>query len=331
MDHFPPEEERLNEIQETVRHMFGIEIYSAEPIHRGWLNMKWKLSTNAGMLFAKQYHSRRYLLHEPEKLQQVLTIQNQLHDSGFPCPKIYGEDGQYILATSNGTKFVLTEFCQGEVIAPGHANIDQMGSLGFIAGKMHALLNRDNPSPDPPSWTPPSSAVLQEAWKNNWEGAQGNPCPAGLLEALEKQREIIEQLDHSVFLDCPRGWMHWDLWVDNILFDGDQVEAIIDFDRMRMLYPEMDVARALLSCALDTNSGTMNVSLVQSFIEQYRTAWHFPRGALVRAFRLLWCLEATNWMVHDMDKYSAPPARFARENIWMTCHWNELDGMFGSI
>ena len=110
-----------------------------------------------------------------------------------------------------------------------------------------------------------------------------------------------------------------------------KVAAILDFDRMRVLYPELDVARALLSCALDVESGKMEPDLADRFLEGYRSAHPFPRGGLPRAFKLLWWLEATNWMVHDMDKYSAPPARFARENIWLTRNWNELEDRFGEL
>lgn len=332
MDHFPPERERLDEIKWTIYQKFGIEINEAQPIHRGWLNNKWKLSTSRGNLFVKQYHSQRYRLHEPDKLELVLRMQNELHESGFPCPRIFSNDGQHVLSSVQGTRFVLTQFCQGDVIDPGTANESQMADLGRITGMMHTLLNHDEARRSGQlAWRPPTRENLLALWRKNWDNAQVQTCPDGLLAALEMQGEIIQGLDMTEFAVCEPGWMHWDLWVDNILFQNDRVAAVIDFDRMRWLYPEMDVARALLSCTLDVERGEMDGALVQAFMEGYRSTYRFTRGGLPRAFRLLWCLEATNWMVHDMDMYSAPPARFARENMWLTTYWVEMDDLFGDI
>lgn len=331
MDHFAPDEPKLEEIARTIERLFGISVKAAEPIERGWLNRKWRLDTDRGSLFAKQYHPKRYQLHQPDKLTAALVRQNRLHAAGFPCPRVYMWNGEPLLTAPSGTKFVLTEYCRGEVIAPGRANAEQMADLGRAAGRMHALLKQGDGRPQPPGWSPDPPEVMLEAWANNWREAQGKPCPDGLMEALELQREIIGELDVRIFEECATGWTHWDLWVDNLLFYPDRLSAVLDFDRMRVLYPEMDVARALLSCALDVEAGRMNLGLVEAFLEGYRTASPFPAGTLVRAFKLLWCLEAANWMVAGFDMHSPPPARFARENIWLTRRWRELGEMFGDV
>jgi homoserine kinase type II len=331
MDHFPQDTPRLEEISETIERRFGFRVHSAEPIERGWLNRKWKLKTDHGVMFAKQYHPDRYRLHEPEKLKEALIRQNRLRSQGIPCPLIHTLDGEPLIATPSGIRFVLTEFCSGELVEPGRANAEQMGDLGRVTGRMHALLNRNARLPKRADWEPEPPAAMLEKWRSNWNAAQGKPCPDGLMEALDIQRRIIESFDAAVFATCVKGWTHWDLWVDNLLFHPAKVAAILDFDRMRVLYPELDIARALLSCALDVESGAMEPELADRFLEGYRSAHPFPRGGLARAFKLLWWLEATKWMVHDMDKYSAPPARFARENIWLTRNWNELEDRFGEL
>ncbi|MDQ0166176.1 phosphotransferase [Bacillus horti] len=42
---------------------------------------------------------------------------------------------------------------------------------------------------------------------------------------------------------------HRDLWMDNLLFHGNRVSAVLDFDRRKYDYPQLDVDRAIMSGA----------------------------------------------------------------------------------
>jgi homoserine kinase type II len=335
VDHFAADESKLQEIVDTIERHFGLRVLSADPMERGWLNRKWKLATDDGERFAKQYHPERYRLHEPEKLRTALLRQMELKEAGLPCPKLFGVAGEPILITPSGVRFVVTDFCPGVVVEPGGANGNQMRSLGRVAGMMHGLLNGEVPgsnSPARPHWEPESPERMIEMWRRNWEASeQGKRGPDGFAAALDRQKNLIERLDVGQFAGCAVGWAHWDLWADNVLFAGDEVSAVLDFDRMRVLYPELDVARAVMSFALNAEASVMNKSLVEAFLAGYRERCIYPPGTLARSLKLLWCLESLNWMVHDMDQYSAPPARFARENIWLTMHWDELEEMFRGV
>jgi homoserine kinase type II len=335
VDHFAADESKLEEIVETIERNFGLRVRSAEPLERGWLNRKWKLATDDGERFAKQYHPERYRLHEPEKLHAALLRQMELNEAGLPCPRLFGVAGEPILSTPTGVRFVVTDFRPGVVIEPGGTNVNQMRSLGRVAGMMHALLNdrgSDSSATITPEWEPESPVRMMEGWRRQWAASeQGKLGPGGFAAALERQRDLIERLVVGQFAVCPVGWTHWDLWADNVLFAGDEVSALLDFDRMRVLYPELDVARAVMSFALDAEASVMRKALVEAFLAGYRERCIYPPGTLARSLKLLWCLESLNWMVHDMDQYSAPPARFARENIWLTMHWDELEEMFRGI
>nr|WP_237171634.1 phosphotransferase [Paenibacillus sp. IHB B 3084] len=40
----------------------------------------------------------------------------------------------------------------------------------------------------------------------------------------------------------PPGWVHRDLWTDNVLFNDDKLSAILDFDRLDYDYTQLDIA-----------------------------------------------------------------------------------------
>lgn len=180
------------------------------------------------------------------------------------------------------------EVCEGEFVKPSHANVKQMQSLGYELGKMHTAF-RKLPASDL-HWSP-SKEHIQDEWEKQYKQAKEGECTSRISSALEQQREILNHLDFTLFQTCPHGWAHWNLHLDNMLFQGDHISAILDFDRMRYVYPELDVARATLSGCIDQN-GLDDAKLV-SFLKGYQE-WFpsFELKDLGRAYQLLWTIEA---------------------------------------
>lgn len=178
--------------------------------------------------------------------------------------------------------------CAGTVVPPSQANEAQMISLGYELGKMHTTL-RTLPASQL-HWLP-SKAYIQEEWEQNYKLAKAQKNSDHVLAALEQQQDILHRLDFSRFNLSPQVWAHWDMYVDNILFFGNQVSAILDFDRMRYVYPELDVARAILSGCIDEKG--MNSFKLTAFMQGYRE-WFplFRENDLNRSLQLLWTLES---------------------------------------
>ncbi|XID90576.1 hypothetical protein ACF3MZ_18765 [Paenibacillaceae bacterium WGS1546] len=47
-------------------------------------------------------------------------------------------------------------------------------------------------------------------------------------------------------------------------------------------------------------------------------------GYLTNALRWLWYMESTWWINAKMDQHSVPPARFAKEMIWLAENYKHL-------
>lgn len=122
---------------------------------------------------------------------------------------------------------------------------------------------------------------------------------------------------------------HSDLWCDNILFFSDNVSAILDFDRLQVSYTELDIARALLSFALDDNC--MRVDIVKNFISGYNKLSNLPINDVIGSMKLLYCLESFWWLVGDDQIKDGPPKRFAEEMLWLTANWFNLDMIFKKL
>ena len=83
------EEQILEDLINTCERYFGFKVFETMPIKRGWLNLKWKITTDSGEFLIKQYNKERYKLYNHEELLQALTHHIRLHNKGLPCPRLY--------------------------------------------------------------------------------------------------------------------------------------------------------------------------------------------------------------------------------------------------
>jgi homoserine kinase type II len=302
-----------------LTHIFHIDVVDFEPIKRGWRNYKWKIYTPLGTLFVKQYHPERYPLEKLKYVNKALHFQAFLHTRGLPCPSLYSHQGQYLLRSMKGTHFVLMEFCPGKLIPPGQANPEQMYHLGQVMGRMHKALQKF--PLDPIDWQPNKQEMVRK-WEKHWKRAIDQRRSSFVLDALAKVKNVLDRIDMEPFEQCPIGWAHWDFWVENLLFSSDQVTAVLDFDRVKTVYPELDVARAVMSCAWN---GEVRKDLVQVFLEGYRESIPFTKEELARSLRLIWCHDSLKWIRPEMEERPGTAERFAREMLWITENWGELE------
>ncbi|TDF93016.1 phosphotransferase [Paenibacillus piri] len=320
------EEMIRDDLIKTIHRLFNLNVLESTPIKRGWLNLKWKVTTDSGRFLLKQYNKRR--LNNPEALLFAFSQQARLFDQGLACPKLLSHNESILLETDNGERFMVMEYCQGKLIPPGKTNIHQIYDLGRATGKMHRLLNDGTLSiKKSPQFIPPSREERLAHWNSVWEQAK-EAGKTQLLADIETQRRATEDINIEILELLQLGWAHRDLWIDNLLFNDNRLTAILDFDRLRYDYPQLDVARAVISCALDDN---LDVSLASAFIEGYSEERTVVKGYLTNSLRLLWYMESTWWINANMDQHSVPPARFAKEMLWLAENHKNMSALLGNI
>ncbi|WP_164472641.1 phosphotransferase enzyme family protein [Cohnella candidum] len=314
------------EIASHLKEWLGVSITGMSPIDKGWLNVKWRMDTEQGPLFVKYYHPERYKIHiRPDRkaeIERTLRFQDGLNEDGIPCPRVYRFDGSYIKETHSGLHYTVMEWLDGYTVPAGSMNKAQMHELGIATGRMHCWLGRI-PQLEQPAWKPDKEAYLRQ-WKLNWDEAE-RADDSVVKEWLRRSCSIVDSTDFHIFDPSPIGWLHWDLWVDNILLREHGVAGIVDFDRMTMAYPEIDVARAVLSGAL--LDGQLDAGKVQAFMEGYRQNGAAPQGMLTRAFRMLYFIESIWWLrteIRRESELSGLLARFVEEMHWIENNWDAL-------
>ena len=318
----------LQEITDMIGTLFKIRVINFNEINRGLLNLKWKLKTDKGNLFVKQYNPNRYPRSKLQDINKVLSYQIKLREQGVRCPRIITHNNNIVIETTSNIRFILTEFCEGQLVAAGKINEMQAYDLGMQAAKMHKILNKGKTTDSIPTWVIPTQEKLISKWYHNC-------CEVKIVHSEEMkntikiQRRIIDNIDISIFNKCKPSLTHSDLWCDNILFFSENVSAILDFDRLQLSYVELDIARALLSFALDNNC--MKLDIVRNFIEGYNKLGNISGTDVICSMRLLYCLESFWWLVGDDKINNGPPKRFAEEMVWLTANWFNLEKIFKKI
>ncbi|MGA4496432.1 phosphotransferase [Bacillus bombysepticus] len=319
----------FQELKVECETLFEFKIRNEIPIHGGWLNLKWKLETDAGDFVLKQYNQERYKMYNSDLLIQALQQQQRLHNNGVSCPKVLIYKNNVMHISKSDERFIVLEHKEGSLVSPGKVNQKEIHSLGQTIGYMHNLLNDGSLiKGENPKFVPPT----KEARLKHWEDKRREVEKLGkehILPYIKLQQEATQLVNTEQFHNSQRGWVHRDLWVDNFLFLNDKVSAILDFDRMDYDYVELDIGRVVISCAL--SDGVLNKSLVASFLEGYRNEVDFPVGNIVRAIQMLWYMESTWWIHANMDQHSVPPSRFADEMNWIAENYGVLHNILADL
>ncbi|ANF96701.1 phosphotransferase [Paenibacillus bovis] len=312
----------LNDIIDACVQRMGWQIQSITPIRRGWLNLKWKIHTDSGIYLIKQYNRERFQAYDPAVLEQAFAQQIRLRASGIPAPQLI-TDGHTVWHTSAlGERFLVMDYCEGEIIMPGMVNEAQLYDLGRITGQMHRLLNDNSlPVQAPPLFQPPTRDQRLQYWEQLYIQFQEEGHQI-YLPIVEQQRQTTITMNMDILQTLRPGWAHRDLWTDNLLFYPDKVTAVLDYDRLNYDYPQLDIARAILSCVWD---GEFDLTRAAAFMQGYREVHPHYNERLSVSLQALWYMESVWWIRTGMDKDSGPPVRFVREMSWLAEHYGVLD------
>ncbi len=310
-----------------LKKSYGITCYQIAPVSGGLLNLKWKVSTDKGELLVKQYSTQRFRRDQIEWIESVLQRQIILEKRGFPCPCLWQNAGRVIRWMDEKTIYMVMSFCPGKTESSETVTIAQMRSLGSACAAMHKMFAQ-LPEPSDKS-LPGFGGYTMDQLRESFESRMmqcTQDTPVEYRKALLALEPVLKRLNTGFFGHFPKGFAHEDFQPGNILFHGDRVSAIVDFDRNCYSYIWHDVGRAVLSFALE--GGTMNVGKVCAFREGYSQHSELSMRDVAGALRLSWCIETPWWIQPKFfEECDEIPKRFRDEMLWLTEHWFELDSL----
>jgi homoserine kinase type II len=140
---------------------------------------------------------------------------------GYPAAPLVLAAGGAAQTEVAGRPAMLFAFAEGEELERADVTPERCRIMGELVGRLHALAPRFRSArPNPYRW----SRVAE--WVAELEpGGGGDPLVAPSLPLLR------EELESAVALPgAPRGLVHGDLFLDNVLWVGDRVSAVLDWE-----------------------------------------------------------------------------------------------------
>jgi len=167
---------------------------------------------------------RRYFLRVNEGKAEAdarfeAEVQQYLHAARFPVPELRpAADGRPWVEVA-GKPAMLFAYAPGEELAPGALTPEHCRRIGEQLGRLHELsagFAATRPNPYGPAWVAEQLRRLEEA-----PGA----------EAAAALPVFADELARAAALPgVPRGLVHGDLFVDNVLWIGERVSALLDWE-----------------------------------------------------------------------------------------------------
>lgn len=295
-------------ILQDMKVSYGLQGRSFSRIDGGYMNVLWRVETDAGVVLVKVFSAERFSQKKLNDIEKAMRVQDQLWHAGVRCPRVYAHTGGYLRRMDDGITYMVMDFCAGRNETAKTVTPDQLKSLGRRCAEMHKAF--DNLS---------------------FEGAEHAMDCAAEVEKLQlhmmrfgdkTMQEIAAQWTAEVIAAQKMALRHEDMTADNVLFHEANVAAIIDFDRTRWGFALHDIGRVILDFALDDH-GLIKENLM-AFAAGYREILSLSGQEIVQALRITWLCEAAWWIGPQADMLTGKAKHFREEILWLTDNYFAL-------
>ena len=230
---------------EKINQHYGLTIHSFKAIEGGQGNSSYLLKTNQGNYVLTVFDNKEWT--EVVHLGKLL---NHLRRNDFDTTKLLPRrDGKYVTGFQD-IPVMIKPFIRGSVIQ--NLSRKMIKRTGKRLAKLHLI-------------SAPDYLPLSHSYDQLFSEVIGSGIdPAYETWIAGQQRSIRQRLPE----DSPMGLIHGDLFYDNVLFKGDELQAIIDFEEACHHYLSYDIGMAILGQCLDGEK--IQLDKAKEFISGYQ-------------------------------------------------------------
>ncbi|WP_298816327.1 homoserine kinase [Chloroflexus sp.] len=219
------------------------ELRSSRPASHGAINETAFVETTVGRFVMRR--NRRHIGLQSIRLRHRLL--EWLRQRGFPAPRVLPARNGETVVIINDRVYELSVFIIGDEFNPTRPR--QLSDVGRVLASYHRAVS-DFPDPPPP----PPSRYLPSGLSSLTERLITRDLLGDLTVILHwYERRIAElrrQLSDEAYAALPHLLIHGDMHRDNLIFRGDAVAALIDYDQICIDARLVDVVDALVDMAI---------------------------------------------------------------------------------
>lgn len=267
-------------------------VTSCEFLPQGLMNRNWRLQSAAGTYALKEFRDA-----SRSDVRRNLAVAAELGQLGLPVPAPRPTRNGGLVAEAVGSEWCLLPWVAGEHRRGPDLNAGDARELGSLLGLVHEGLRTSSalPGPGPSKSKSTRAADAAVALRRYADLIGSKPEPDEFDKAaavLLKQRlalltRFAEQAPPTPRPDGPFGWTHGDFQYLNVLWDGDEVAAILDWDRVKPQFLADEVARAAV-IHFEDGTGGLDLEGIAAFAGGYRARTGAAGVNLAAAADRLW-------------------------------------------
>ncbi len=192
-----------------------------------------------------------------EEFHSLATVLRVLEHHAFPTSRVVPlRDGSPV-GVAGGRPFMLKRYIPGSCLTRVTPSLTQQ--LGRIVATLHGV--------PPPTGVPRGHPYGRAQFREIIEGEESSPFRSWLeRQSLTLGRRLPPE--GEVGSGSGLGFIHGDLFPDNLLVGGVHVSAIIDFEEACVDWPMLDIGMALVGLSTENPNGT---AWVDAFLDGYRS------------------------------------------------------------
>lgn len=211
------------ELSQLVSHYGLSSPQEVTPLRQGIINTNYRFRCG----------DRRYLLRllpvdrSEEALAFELSTLRRLAEHGFPCPRPLPVVGtQRPFSEEHGRFYVVFEYVEGQTLRREDIDRSIVEQVGRLFGQMQEILDGFVPEGSKPS------ANLDYVEGLKTETCRRLAALPGAGPATAAELEQIWARSRAAFSgrEIAQGFVHADLYFDNVVVEGGEIRGIIDFD-----------------------------------------------------------------------------------------------------
>ncbi len=220
-------------------------VVQISPIEGGQANSSLKISTDADDFTLSICDEKN-----EEDIQNLTAILEDLEEQKFPTTRLVKtkDDRRFVL--HNSKPVYIKKFLKGNTIK------DLTPDMIRQLGRSMAYLHRFEPLPS-----------LKTRFSYGIEAFDGLINESIHHQYLDWLTEKKAYLELAIDPDMAKGFIHGDLFWDNLLFDDGSLVAILDFEEACHFYKLFDIGMAAVGCC--SNNGCFNLSLIKELLGSY--------------------------------------------------------------
>jgi len=236
-------------------------LISCAVISGGLANTNCKLQTTKGTFLLKICDEKQ--IHQLKSLVELLMhLKKHGYFTSFPVPMKEDPNSFVYIEQSENLRAIIFDFLKGSPKPFRDVTVNVMKELGKAVGKLHMI--------PPVSYLPEFSMGMAEIepFLDEVKGTkfETHNFVIFLKEQLQRLKPIVK------LNSLPQGIVHGDVFADNVMFEGEQVVAIIDFEEVCQAPYMLDVSMTIVGCCYP--NGILDKSLMDTFLESYNDVRH---------------------------------------------------------